>query len=99
MMYRVQSECPPLFCAETMYWVSAWAWVGAPVMAPVLLLICNPAGNAGCTVYDVGAPPPFSVGVTGSVSGVLIVYVMELMLYVKPVGGCSNTLTSSLVVM
>ena len=33
------------------------AVVGVPVMAPEVVLKLNPAGNAGLTEYEVGAPP------------------------------------------
>ena len=32
--------------------------MGVPVITPVLVFKLNPAGNAGLTEYEVGAPPP-----------------------------------------
>ena len=36
--------------------------VGVPVISPVVVFNDKPAGNAGDTEYDVGAPPPLNDG-------------------------------------
>jgi len=64
-MVRVAVVVPAALEAVTVYVSVAAALVGVPLMTPVagpirgiaLVLKCRPAGRAGLTLYDVGAPP------------------------------------------
>ena len=49
---------PHELVAVTVYVATAVAVVGVPVITPVPVFRLNPAGNAGLTEYEVGAPPP-----------------------------------------
>ena len=58
VMLKPSVVLPHEFVTVTVYVAVAVRVVGVPVMVPVLVFKLNPAGSAGLTEYEVGAPPP-----------------------------------------
>jgi hypothetical protein len=54
---RLKLELPPLLLPVTTKVAAAEAWLGVPVICPLVVLSVRPAGNAGTTEYCVGVPP------------------------------------------